>query len=79
MNTILCGQPYQTLSARSWERKKENKLNMVMFIDWLVFFEDDHCMHCWVRWKIGRYAMLSYGNEESDNELRPRQGNLDGL
>lgn len=64
LNTILGGKPYQTFSARNWEWKKENKPNVIWLIDALIFFERDHCMNCWVRWKIGRYAVMTYENKE---------------
>jgi hypothetical protein len=65
LNTLLGGKPYQTFSARNWERYKESKPNLVYLIDLLtIWLEKDHCMHCWIRWRIGRYAIMKYDSSE---------------
>lgn len=77
-NTLLGGLPYQTFSARNWEWKRENKWNVCSLIDHLVQIEDEHCMHCWIRWKIGMYAVLNY-EKEANNYERHRPTNTHGL
>ncbi len=52
INTLIGGKANQTFSARNWQRKKEGKLNVVYFIDKLCYLDKDHCMHCWVYWKV---------------------------
>lgn len=64
INTIFGGLPYQTFSARNWELKKAGYPNIVWLIDFLIWFESDHCMQCWIRWKIGRYAVMNYEDKE---------------
>lgn len=68
LNTFLGGMPYQTFSARNWEWKKAGYPNIIWLIDTLIWFEPDHCMHCWIRWRIGRYAVMSYDDREASYE-----------
>ena len=50
MNVILGGAMNQTFSARNYQRKKDDKKNLVSLIDMLL--GEDHCMLCWVRWRL---------------------------
>ena len=50
INVILGGRSNQTFSARNWQRKKDNKPNLVWFIDLLL--QKGHCQMCWVNWAI---------------------------
>lgn len=80
LNTILGGLPYQTFSARNWELKKAGLPNFVWLIDFVIWFEGEHCMQCWIRWKIGRYAVMNYDDREASYEpLRHRESNPYGL
>jgi len=72
LNTITGGDQYQTFSARNWERRKAGKWNCVSFIDKLIWFEEDHCMNCWIRWKLGMYAMRQH-DEEVNEDVFVRQ------
>jgi hypothetical protein len=62
LNAILGGKTNQTFSARNWDRKLRNKLNLVWLIDAIFFFEKDHCQEAWIRWTLIRAAMSSYNN-----------------
>lgn len=50
LNVVLGGASNQTFSARNWQRKKDNKPNMVWVIDKLI--GKRHCALCWVYWKV---------------------------
>ena len=50
LNVVLGGASNQTFSARNWQRKKDNKPNMVGVIDKLI--GNGHCVECWVYWKV---------------------------
>jgi len=50
LNVLLGGDNNQTFSARNWHWKKNNKPHIVWLIDWIL--SDDHCMECWVYWKV---------------------------
>lgn len=50
LNVVLGGASNQTFSARNWQRKKDNKPNMVCVIDKLI--GNGHCAECWVYWKV---------------------------
>ena len=58
LNTVLGGSPYQTFSARNWERKQRSKLNLVCLIDSVYVIIGyirktdltDHCKSCWEYW-----------------------------
>ena len=52
LNVLLGGSLNQTFSARNWQWKKDNKPNLVWFID--TIFGKDHCSECWVWWKTRR-------------------------
>lgn len=80
-NTLTGGKPYQTFSARNWELKRAGKRNVVSFIDAILWFDEDHCMECWIRWKIGYYAILTYDNSKEIryDTLRHRETNTSRL
>ena len=50
INVILGGSSNQTFSARNYQRKKDNKLHIVWFID--LVLQKGHCQMCWVNWTI---------------------------
>ena len=50
LNVVLGGASNQTFSARNWQRKKDNRTNMVWVIDKLI--GKGHCTECWVYWKV---------------------------
>ena len=77
LNTLLGGLPFQTFSARNHEWKRNGNYNLVFLIDWLIWFEQDHCMNCWIRWKIGRYAVMSHDDREACYELPLRYREVD--
>jgi hypothetical protein len=51
VNVVLGGHSNQTFSARNHDRKKNNKYNLVWLIDFLIFWDADHCMMSWLYWK----------------------------
>lgn len=70
LNTVSGGKPYQSFSARNWDLKRNNKKNLVNFIDTLFFFDPDHCMGCWIHWKIGRTHILLFEKALQDERHR---------
>ena len=50
LNVILGGYSNQTFSARNWDWKKRGRPNMVWLIDKIL--GKDHCVYCWVYWKV---------------------------
>lgn len=50
INVILGGELNQTFSARNYQWQKDGKLNLVWLIDGML--GKDHCVHCWVYWKV---------------------------
>lgn len=50
LNVILGGDNNQTFSARNHDWKRRGYPNMVVLIDFL--FGKEHCMECWVYWKV---------------------------
>lgn len=53
INVLLGGYNNQTFSARNYDWKKRgSKIHLVRVIDFM--FGKDHCMHCWVYWKVRR-------------------------
>jgi hypothetical protein len=62
VNTILGGKTNQTFSARNWDRKRRNKLNLVWLIDAIFFLEKDHCQEAWIKWTIIHAAISRYDN-----------------
>jgi len=52
LNVLTGGSLNQTFSARNWERKRNKKINLVWFIDFML--GKDHCNHCWSYWKTRR-------------------------
>ena len=50
VNVILGGAGNQTLSARNWQWKKENRYNAVWLIDKVL--GEGHCAECWIYWKV---------------------------
>lgn len=73
LNVLLGGKSNQTFSARNYERKLNNNINMVWFIDLLfVWYESEHCKRSWYYWaikikkdKTSKYVPFDY----LDNEL----------
>lgn len=48
-SVLLGGKVNQTFSTRNWQRKKEDKLNLVWLID--LVLGDGHCMESWIKWR----------------------------
>lgn len=54
INVILGGPSNQTFSARNYYWKLHNKPNIVWLIDFLIFWDKDHCWHSWVYYKTSK-------------------------
>ena len=52
LNVILGGRLNQTFSARNWEWKRNEKINVVRLLDTLL--GDGHCSRAWAYWKVRR-------------------------
>jgi len=50
LNVTLGGPSNQTFSAMNWQRKKDNKTNLVWYID--LVLGSDHCVMSWVYWSV---------------------------
>ena len=52
-NVLLGGYSNQSFSARNYDWKRREKLNLVWLIDYVakkVFKDKDHCLSAWVYW-----------------------------
>jgi hypothetical protein len=54
LNVILGGPSNQTFSARNWGWKRDNRKNLVYFIDKMWYKDPNHCMTAWVYWRVRR-------------------------
>ena len=52
LNVILGGRLNQTFSARNWEWKRNDKINLVRLLDTLL--GDGHCSRAWAYWNVRR-------------------------
>ena len=60
INVIFGGRSNQTFSATQYQRKKDGKANIVWLIDKFFWWEADHCLGAWVKWKIIHTAIRHY-------------------
>lgn len=73
INTLLGGRNNQTFSARNWERKRNNKINLVFLIDFLWVWEKNHCLESWTKWTIINHAINHY--ETTNNIEKHKRSN----
>jgi hypothetical protein len=52
VNVLFGGKSNQTISATQWQRNRDGKYNICWLIDRIFWFDSDHCMGAWVKWKI---------------------------
>lgn len=68
LNVIVGGPSNQTFSARNYKWKMDGRLNLVWFIDALMFMDRDHCFHSWIYYKTTRDLRKSLKrNKNLDN------------
>lgn len=50
VNTIMAGHPDETISSRAWRCKDSSKFwgFMRKLIDWLFFFQKEHCYNAYI-------------------------------
>ena len=50
VNTIIGGDPDETLSARAWRQRDAKKrwMFLQLFIDRIFFWQDEHCYHAYL-------------------------------
>ena len=53
LNVVTGGASNQTFSARNWDWKRRKLPHIVWIID--LIFGKEHCMHCWVYWKVRKW------------------------
>jgi len=51
LNVVLGGPSNQTFSARNYWWKSHDKPNIVWLIDFLIFWDNDHCFNSWIYFK----------------------------
>lgn len=51
-NVLLGGKSNSTISAGQYERKRQKKWNICWLIDLFFWYDEDHCLGSWVKWKI---------------------------
>lgn len=68
INVVLGGRSNQTFSARNYGWKKRNKFNIVWLIDFLIFWDKDHCLHSWLYWYTGK-NIRKYGKKYLQNQM----------
>ena len=61
LNVFLGGKSNQTFSATQYQRYKDRKWNLCWFIN-LIFWDEDHCMESWIKWKIIHSAINKNSN-----------------
>ena len=59
INVLLGGRINQTFSARNYQRRRDNKINLVRVINFL-FRDKNHCSESWVKWTIINQAIKKY-------------------
>jgi hypothetical protein len=59
---LLGGRINQTFSARNYQRRRDNKLNLVYIIN-ILFRDNDHCWESWIKWTIIDNAIKRYDEE----------------
>ena len=59
INVLFGGRINQTFSARNYQRRRDNKINLVRIINFL-FRNKDHCFESWVKWTIINQAIKKY-------------------
>lgn len=52
-NTVLFGFPDETISSRAGKRQLEGKLFPAKQINWLFFWQENHCLNS-IEWDEGR-------------------------
>jgi hypothetical protein len=53
LNVVTGGASNQTFSARNWDWKRRGLPNMVCLVD--LILGKEHCMQCWVYWKVRKW------------------------
>lgn len=72
LNVILGGPSNQTFSARNYGWRKRGKPNLIWLIDFLIFWDKDHCLHSWLYWYTGK-NVRKYGKkylQQYENEVQ---------
>lgn len=67
VNVICGGDPDETLSARSW-RSRDTKWHWRIarvVIDWLFFFEEDHCKKSYESEVLNKHLASVYTEEQT--------------
>lgn len=54
LNVILGGSSNQTFSARNYYWKQNGYPHLVWLIDFIIFWDRDHCLHSWIYFKTTR-------------------------
>jgi hypothetical protein len=62
VNVVGGGRSNQTFSATQYERKKQKRFNVAWLIDLFFFWEKDHCMDAWVKWKLIHKSIRHFEN-----------------
>lgn len=52
INVLFGGKLNQTVSATQHQRKRDGKANLSYIIDLLFWWDMEHCMEAWVKWKV---------------------------
>lgn len=57
LNVLFGGKLNQTISATQHQRRKDGKTNFASLIDSFFFWEIEHCMEAWLKWKMIHMAI----------------------
>jgi len=60
LNVLFGGKLNQTVSATQHQRKRDGKINFAWLIDSIFFWDTEHCMEAWIKWKIIHNAINSH-------------------
>lgn len=68
INVLLGGKLNQTVSATQHQRRRDGKANIASIIDWIFFWDAEHCMGAWVKWKIIHNAINTKSKVYKDED-----------
>jgi len=69
INVVLGGPSNQTFSARNYKWQQDGKWNIVWLIDFIIFWDHDHCLNSWLYYKTTRNLRKSYYKKSNKLDL----------
>lgn len=66
LNVLFGGKSNQSFSAAQHQRRRDKKWNLCPIIDRIFFWELEHCLEAWVKWKLIHRSLNHYDNIGED-------------